>query len=88
MIAIRLGTRSRVNGLMIGATNLDIGSYEQAGGGRVTGPTVTLSIPDAAPVVVGKGSLVSIGGTPFLVDDVVVAGTATDCEVQLSETAG
>jgi hypothetical protein len=85
MIIIRIGTRTAVADRLVGASNLDIGTYRDAGGVTRTGPTMTLTIPDApdAAAIVGAGSQVRIGQDDYLVTEVIVGDTLADCEIHL-----
>lgn len=86
MIALRIGTRVNIEGRMVGASNVDVGSYRLPDHREATGATAWLSIPGTGTVVVGSGSEVRIGDRTFLVHEVVVGAELSECEVRLSDT--
>lgn len=90
MARIRIGTRASIEGRLVGASNLDITSYQDATGATTVGPTVMLSSPDAPPTIVGTGSVVRIGSRDYRVDEITVGRSAADSAVELSPlpTAG
>ncbi len=83
MIAIRIGTRTEIEGRLIGASNLDIGEYQLEDGTRITGPTVLLSFPDAPALTVGTGQSVTIGGRVHDVEGIDVGDSPEDSAVRL-----
>jgi hypothetical protein len=86
VIAIRIGTRASVAGQMVGASNLDVGTYRMADGTEGIGFTAWLSIPTTGTALVGRGSEVRIGNRTFVVEDVVVGADISACEIRLSGT--
>jgi hypothetical protein len=69
---------------MVGAFNLDLGTYVLPDGREETGITAWLD-PGHRKIVVGKGSQVQIGDRIFVVTDVFVRTNVFDNEIRLSD---
>lgn len=87
MITIGIGTRTAIGECLVGASNLDLGTYLDGDGATRTGPTITLSIPDTGQHIVGAGSVVRIGLADYLVADIVMGDTPAECTVHLVPAA-